>query len=759
MKADSWKERLKGCIREDWAHEIDAYESQLALKREGGLDEKVFAETRLRRGAYGQRYDNGQRHDGEKSQTLGFDATKTKGPHTLWDAPGMQRIKIPGGRLTTEQLEVLCDLAEEYSDQILHVTTRQDIQLHYVHIDDTPDLMRRLAAVGITTREACGNSVRNVTACHLAGVCSTESFDVGPYSRALAFLLLGHPGTQDLGRKFKVAFSGCAEKACGLTGFHDIGCVAKTREIDGRIERGFAVYLGGGLGPVPHAAELFDEFVPVVELLRLSLAVCRVFSKYGERENRSRARMKFVLMKAGLPQFKAWVEEERAKLEPDARWTSITRELEQPLDTPLRPPGPPLEQIRIDDAFKRGNVLPQRQAGYSTLTIKLPLGDLTPRQGRGIADLARRFTGDTLRTTVEQNIALRWVSNQDLPEIHAELVRLGLHEAGAGSITDVTSCPGTDTCKLGISSSRGLSKELRRSLQVYEEELPAPVRGIHIKCSGCFNSCGQHHVADIGFLGVSRNVNGRRVPHFQLVLGGSWENNGREFGLAIGAVPSKNVPQVVKVLTDAYSRERREDESFRDWAHRLGRKHVKGLIGALSEVPSFDEAPELYRDWGDPRVFSTGDIGVGECAGEVISPTQFAFAESERLIFEAHVALDEGAASAAMSRALAAMLSAARAVCLPLTPSLPDAADVVGLTFDRLLGETGEFDAASPGGRFSRHFVSARAAGAAPNASLAEARQRVEEARLFIDAAHAYDTTRHQRASAPTCSANSASPG
>ena len=208
MEHETWKELLAEVTREDWAREIDAYESQLALKREGRLDDKVFAETRLRRGAYGQRYDNGQRHNGADSQTLGFDPALTKGPSTLWDAPGMQRIKIPYGRMTTKQLEVLCDLAEEYSDQILHVTTRQDIQLHYIHLDDTPDLMRRLAAVGITTREACGNSVRNVTACHLAGVCSDEAFDVAPYAHALTFFLLGHPGTQDMGRKFKVAFSG-----------------------------------------------------------------------------------------------------------------------------------------------------------------------------------------------------------------------------------------------------------------------------------------------------------------------------------------------------------------------------------------------------------------------------------------------------------------------------------------------------------------------------------------------------------------------
>jgi sulfite reductase (ferredoxin) len=749
MKSESWKERLKDRIREDWAREIDVYDSQLALKREGGLDDKVFAETRLRRGAYGQRYDNGQRHDGERSQELGFDATRTKGPNTLWDAPGMQRIKIPGGHLSAEQLDVLCDLAEEYSDQILHVTTRQDIQLHYVHLDDTPDLMRRLAAVGLTTREACGNSVRNVTACHLSGVCATEVFDVGPYARALAFFLLGHPGTQDLGRKFKVAFSGCADLPCGLTGFHDIGCIARLREVDGRLERGFEVYVGGGLGPVPHAAELLEEFVPVDELPRLALAVCRVFSKYGERENRARARMKFVLMKAGIEKFKAWVEEERAKIAPDARWRSMVGDLEKPLDGPLRPPGPPLDALSTDEPFLRENVLSQRQAGYSTVTVKLPLGDLSAAQGRGIAELARRYSGDTLRTTVEQNIVLRWVSNSDLPAVLAELRTLGLAEAGAGGITDVTSCPGTDTCKLGISSSRGLAKELRRSLSLHQAELPDAVRGIHIKCSGCFNSCGQHHVADIGFLGVSRNVGGRRVPHFQLVVGGAWENNAREFGLAIGAVPSKNVPRVVDVLTRAYAQEKQGAESFKDWAHRTGRRHLKALIGPLSEVPSFQESPDLYRDWGDPRVFSTGDIGVGECAGEVISPSQFAFAESERAIFEAQLSLDEGLANDAAARALSAMVSAARAVCLLHEPSLPDGLEVVGPAFDRLLGDNGVFDAASPGARFSRYFTQARAAGGA-KVSIADARKRVEEARLFIDAAHAYDATRLAESTAPS---------
>ncbi len=739
MQLPPWKEILRGQVPDAWNQELDAYENQLALKRMGRLEDKVFAETRLRRGAYGQRYDSGRRHDGQESRNLGFDESKTKGPDTLWDAPGMQRIKIPGGRLTPRQLEVLCDLAEEYSDHILHVTTRQDIQLHYVHIDDTPDLMRRLAAVGITTREACGNSVRNVTACHVAGVCGMEAFDVSPYARALAFFLLGHPGTQDLGRKFKVSFSGCQTPACGLAGFHDIGCIAQIRETNGEQERGFALYVGGGLGPVPHAAELLDPFVPARELLPMALAVCRVFSAKGERANRARARMKFVLMNSGIEQFRLWVEEARAALEPDPRWETLVSELEAPPE-PLRPPGDELPP-HPRGTFLGDNVQPQKQAGYSTVTVKLPLGDFTPAQGRALANLARRFTSDDLRTTVEQNILFRWVSNTDVGELYDELAALGLAESGASGITDVTSCPGTDTCKLGISSSRGLARELRKQLQVADVAQSEDLGGLHIKCSGCFNSCGQHHVADLGFLGVSRAVGGRRVPHFQMVVGGSWENNGSKFGLAIGAIPSKRVPEALSLVTAAYRQEKQGDETFAAWVHRVGRKHVKELLSSVTQVPPYDAAPELYRDWGDPRTYSIGDIGTGECAGEVISPSQFAFAESERLIFEAQLSLDEEQHGKAHALSLAAMHAAARAVCLELSPGLKEDPTAIGETFDRLLGKTGRFDAAFPGGNFSRYFEQARKKQELQLPS-AEVRKLLDEAQMFIDAAHEYESKR-----------------
>ena len=289
----TWKAKLSDRIPAELGQEIDAFENQIALRRQDKVDEKVFAETRLRRGVYGQRYDNGQRNDGTGPKPLAYPSNGlTKGPETVWDAPGMMRIKIPMGCLNPDQMDTLADLADEYSDEICHVTTRQDIQLHFVHIDDTPDLMRRLAAVGITTREACGNTVRNVTGCPLAGVCRDETFDVTPYAEACMSFLLGHPDAQDFGRKFKVAFSGCRDHACGLVSMHDLGLIAVTRTRNGLEERGFETYVGGGLGAVPHQAKLFDKFLPVEELLPIAQAIARVFARLGEKRNRARARIK-----------------------------------------------------------------------------------------------------------------------------------------------------------------------------------------------------------------------------------------------------------------------------------------------------------------------------------------------------------------------------------------------------------------------------------------------------------------------------------
>src|SRR5579862_6451930 len=335
-----WAERLAGKIPESLAREIDNFETDIALRKQGKVDERLFAETRLRRGAYGQRYDNGQRHNGKKVQQISYPSGDlTKGPNTMWDAPGMQRIKIPAGGLNADQLETLADLAEEYSDGIAHVTTRQDFQLHYVHIEDTPSVMRRLAAAKITTREACGNPVRNVTACPYSGVCPDEKFDVTPYSRALSKFLMGHPDTQNFGRKFKPSFSGCAQHACGLASLHDMGMIAVTRDENGREKRGFEVSVGGGLGAVPYQAKLFDSFVPPEELLPLAQAIARVFAQHGEKKNRSRARIKFLIQDLGIEKFRELVLEERKNLTPDPRWTEYVKGIDGYQESPLKQGG------------------------------------------------------------------------------------------------------------------------------------------------------------------------------------------------------------------------------------------------------------------------------------------------------------------------------------------------------------------------------------------------------------------------------------
>ncbi|MCC6590771.1 MAG: nitrite/sulfite reductase [Bryobacterales bacterium] len=731
-----WKTRLSGQIEAPLAAEIDKFENEVFARKTGKIDEKVFAETRLRRGSYGQRYDNGQRNDGKTTQKLEYPhADLTKGPNTLWDAPGMQRIKIPYGGLNAQQLEVLADLAEEYSDGIAHITTRQDVQLHFVHIEDTPTVMRRLAAVGITTREACGNTVRNVTACPIAGVCRTESFDVTPYAKALTYFLLGHPDTQDFGRKFKVAFSGCRDEACALVRLHDFGLIAVVK--DGK--RGFELYVGGGLGTVPQQAKLFTDFLPEEELLPFAQAVARIFARYGEKKNRNTARLKFVVSKLGLDEFKRLVFEERSQLTPDPRWTSYLPQIPAYKEEPLKPAS--LLQIEpgVSAEFKewrRTNVYRQRQDGYATVTIALPLGDATSKQLRVVADLARKYVKDTVRSTVEQNLVLRWVSEADLPELHEELKAAHLAEPVAGTIFDIAACPGTDTCKLGISSSRGLAGELRERLAEKEFAMDEAIRGLHIKISGCFNSCGQHHIADLGFYGVSRNKNGFTVPHFQVVLGGEWEHNAGSYGLAIGAVPSKRIPETVERIAGRYLAEKTPDETFQQYIKRIGKAAAKKMLEDLMDVPAHDADPSFYVDWSDAREYSIGDIGVGECAGEVIDPIDFELAACERLAFEAQLALEAGNPDRASELAYQAMLDAAKALLKQRIPVFSDDPDRIVNLFKMELVEPQLFHDPFTGAKFAQYFYQAHERRGRP-VTAERAHYNVEESQLFIEASHA----------------------
>ena len=741
MSATEWRERLADRMPPDLAEEIDIFEAQLELRRQDRIEERVFAETRLRRGVYGQRYDNGQRHDGVASRRLEFPAGDlTKGPETLWDAPGMVRIKIPYGGCTPEQLDVMAELAEDYSDGILHITTRQDVQLHYVHIDDTPDLMRRLAAVDITTREACGNGVRNVTGCPLAGVCHTEAFDVTAYADALFRFLLGHPDCQDFGRKFKIAFSGCAGEACGLVMMHDFGAVARSEVVDGVKRRSFDLWVGGGLGTTPHQAKLLYEDAPVEELLPTVQAIARVFGRLGEKANRNRARIKFLVAKLGIDEFRRLVDEERAILPHDDRWTSYLPGVERFDESPTRE-AVPLNGAPAAEGFPgwlATNVYRQRQPGYAVATIALPLGDLSSDQARRLGIIARRYVGDAVRTTVEQNIVLRWVSEADLPALHAELRAIGLGEPGAGTIVDVTSCPGTDTCKLGIASSRGLAGELRTRLAATAMELDEAVRGLRIKVSGCFNSCGQHHVADIGFFGNSRKIDGYTVPHFQVVLGGRWRENAGSYGLPIGAVPSKRIPEVVEAITGRFVSERGSGESFQDYIARLGKKELGAMIAELKVVPSRDVDPGAYTDWGDAREFTMGDLGIGECAGEVISSTHLELSGAESIAFDAQVALEDGDLARADERAYAAMVAGARALVRTENPNVPDNADTIVREFKERFYDTERFFDRFAKGRFARPLFDRHAEPPATHEAEAT-RVLVEEAQLFIDAVHAFE--------------------
>ncbi|HET9177832.1 MAG TPA: nitrite/sulfite reductase [Terriglobia bacterium] len=724
------------------ARELDIFEAEISLKKLGKLEDRVFAETRLRRGAYGQRYDNGERHDGTKVQQMAYARRElTKGPNTLWDAPGMQRIKIPGGGLDAAQLETLADLAEEYSDGIAHITTRQDVQLHYVHIEDTPSIMRRLAAANITTREACGNSVRNVTACPYAGVCEDEVFDVTPYSKALSRFLLGHPDTQQFGRKFKPSFSGCSQHACALANLHDMGLVAAIRVENGEEKRGFALYVGGGLGAVPYQAKLFDPFVPLEELLPLAQAISRVFARLGEKKNRSRARLKFLVQDLGIEKFRELVLEERKILEPDPRWTGYITEAEQYKEDPLKPAGKLQQQIG-SETFQRWlktNIRPQRQKGYVVATVTLPIGDITARQLRALADVVRQFTKETVRTTVEQNIVIRWVSESDLPELHQALDAAGLGSPGAGSIVDVVACPGTDTCKLGISSSRGLAGELRNRLIEKSYQLDEAVKDLHIKISGCFNSCGQHHVADLGFYGVSRKMSGYAVPHFQVVLGGEWAHNAGSYGLPVVAVPSKNIPEVVSRLTDRYVAGRQSGECFKDFIKRIGKAEVKKLLEDLTRPPDDARDRSFFRDWGDPREYTLGDMGVGECAGEVISATDFELAAAERLLFEAQVAFENDEIERAGKAAYQSMLRAARALVKTELPGIPDDPDQIVSEFRGRFYDTQRFFDTYAGGKFAQYLFAAHERAGVPYTA-DSVRLLIDEAGLFIEASHNFSS-------------------
>jgi sulfite reductase (ferredoxin) len=743
--AHYWKEALQSQISPDWAKQIDEFEADIHLKKEGKVSDQLFAETRLRKGAYGQRYDNGHRYDGTESKEIPFpDSELMKGPGTYWHAPGMLRIKVPFGGMNREQMRLMADLAEEYSDSIIHITTRQDIQLHFIHIDETPTIFRRLAAVGITTQEACGNSVRNVTACPKSGVCKDQSFDVTPYADAVFRYLLSHPDVQDFGRKFKISLSGCKSHPCGLSNMHDLGLIAKTKVVDGVEKRGFELYVGGGLGAVPYNAKLFGDFVEEQDLLPTIQGICRIYARYGEKQKRHMARIKYLVVKMGQEEFIQSVKDEIKTLPEDPRWIAFLDNLNDLDESPYLQHsedantafyGVSKGEDEGFDQWLETNVEDQRQEGYSMVTINLPLGDMTPGQMRALADLGERFIGDTFRTTVEQNILLRWVRNEDMYTLYRELAKVHLAAAGAETLVDITSCPGTDTCKLGISSSRGLAATLMTHLAEKSVRADQAIKDLKIKVSGCFNSCGQQYLADIGFYGVSRIVNKYAVPHFQLLLGGEFTNNGGTYGLAIGNFPSKAVPMVVDKLTDMYMAAREGAESFQDYVKRVGKKEILAELKPLQAVPEYEDDNTYYTDWGDIREFSMKDKGIGECAGEVVTLTDFGLKTADREFFDAQVLVDEGAFQKAGELCFVAMKHAAQALIKTYNPDISEDPNEIMDEFKARFFDTKLIHDPFGGDRFVQYYFQAHS-NQGETFTEETAQHRVEETRLFVEACH-----------------------
>ena len=530
------------------AAEIDRFANLIEQRRYGKVDEEDFRRFRLQQGVYGIR---GQ------------------------EDVHMVRVKIPYGALTATQLECLGEIAESFTRGSGHITTRQDVQFHWVSLDTVPQVLRRLAEVGLTTREACGNVVRNVTACPLAGTCATETFDVTPYASALTRHLLRNPICQALPRKFKIAFSGCATD-CAVAGIHDIGALATIREEDGVIRRGFRLYVGGGLGPVPREANLLEPFTPAEDLILTTEAIVRVFDRLGNRQNRARARMKFLVEELGIEEFRRLVFEERRVV-----WAAWPGGSPQVLEV-REPTPPPVADVPILDEpapdgfdFWRGtNVVAQSQAGFYTSYVTVPGGDLTAEQFRALAALVQRFSGIELRTVITQNLVLLWVREEWLPGLYAALAEAALDRPGVHGIGDVLGCPGADTCNLAVTHSHRLALELTRQLSARPDlALADDLKDVTIKISGCTNSCGQHHLATIGLHGAARRVGGRQVPYYQLLLGGEVHDGQVSFGRPVMRIPARRVPEAVFRLVERYRAERVEEESLLDW---IRRKEVEG---------------------------------------------------------------------------------------------------------------------------------------------------------------------------------------
>jgi len=645
--------------------EIDRFEAAVGKFLQGELHPDVFKRFRLKQGVYGQRQADVQ----------------------------MVRIKIPLGKLTSEQARTIARLSETYATGLCHVTTRQDIQLHFVKLDRVAPLLRELADAELTTREACGNTVRNVTMCPLAGVCPDELFDVTPYAMATAQFFLRNPICEDLPRKFKFAFSGCAHDRA-MTAIHDIGVMAVSLgrggiadsrakplgECDvparspaddaasGAETLGFRITVGGGLGPSPRRPYLLEECIPPSELLSTCEAVIRVFSRLGNRKNRSLARIKFLLEKIGFEAFyRAYREEldqirqDRSPMLPEALRTIPPRVRAAALTLDASSGARPSAAAPEFEIWRRHNVIDQRQTGLHAVQIPLTVGDIPAPELVALADLADRFAHGRLWATQHQNFLFRNVAGASLPSLHASLDALQLARAGAEDLGDVISCPGTDTCGLGITASKSLGRVLTGQLQLNGES-DSEIRKITIKISGCPNSCAQHHVATIGFHGLADKFDGRLLPAYQLHLGGRITPQGVQFGQLFPLkFPAKRVPDVVQRLLSLYRVERQPSESFIGYVDRMGKAYFHAALLPLAK-PAGTGAEDAFHDWGDPTDYTLADHGPGECGAAAVNFIAQHFEDSAYELDHAKVLLLKNRPFDAATRADLALIASVKAL-------------------------------------------------------------------------------------------------
>ena len=572
--------------REAIEAEITRFEERVQQLRNGEITEEQFRPFRLKHGTYGQRQ------------------------------PGFQmlRVKVAAGVVKPSQLRVLAQIADEHSTGRGHLTTRENLQFHFVKLENVPAAMRLLADCGLTTREACGNTVRNVTSCPVAGICPGEAFDVTPYALGVSRYLLRHPDFHDLPRKFKIAFSGCADDGgCAVAGIHDVGLIAHVRGSNGAAHRGFKVLVGGGLGSLPTESAVLTEFLPEEELLPTIEAVLRVFSETGNRKNKFKARMKFVLREKGIEEFRRLVFEKRKTSQVPAEVFTVPSPIQRPALVNISPLPLTLSLSNSAsdaeyDRWAEHNLMPQRQTGYGAIWIKLLSGTFHSRQMHGLADLLEKHGLTGVRIAINQDLVIPWVGFDRVRAIYDELRALDLALPGARTISDVTGCPGATTCNLGITRSLTLADELSRSLEGYDD---LEIKKLRIKISGCPNSCGQHHIADIGFYGNVRKIEEKQAPYYQLLLGGKVSADGVRFGRQIMPVPARPIPAIIRELLDFYRQDRQRGESFNSWVGRTPDKAIVERLRPLTEVNNSTE--DIFLDWGDTETFSL-KLGRGECA-------------------------------------------------------------------------------------------------------------------------------------------------